>query len=181
MRLRVRAGTPMPDLAAFAAALQRLAPGARVPLRYFVFTERHRMRTAILHVASTWRAASPRAAGACAAVRGAGGRTGVLHPLLSLARSRREQSACRKRTRPDLVAGRDVTPLRAPAAQVRPAALLAARRIYRRLGRHPGLPARRAACGAGGCCSLRIQDGRRGRRPARVRRRGRRGGARGGA
>ena len=49
-----RAGTKTPDLATFAAVLQRLAHGARVPLRYFVFSDRHRSRSGLLTVDRAW-------------------------------------------------------------------------------------------------------------------------------
>ncbi|KAK9843749.1 hypothetical protein WJX81_004878 [Elliptochloris bilobata] len=48
------AGTKTPDLATFAAVLRGLAHGMRVPLRYFVFSERHRSRSALLHVDRAW-------------------------------------------------------------------------------------------------------------------------------
>ena len=48
------AGTPTPDLAAFAQQLARLKHGARVPLMYFLFSERHRLKTAVLHIDHRW-------------------------------------------------------------------------------------------------------------------------------
>ena len=47
-------GTKTPDLATFAAVLQRLAHGARVPLRYFVFSDRHRARSGLLTIDRAW-------------------------------------------------------------------------------------------------------------------------------
>ena len=47
-------GTKTPDLATFAAVLQRLAHGARVPLRYFIFSDRHRSRSGLLTVDRAW-------------------------------------------------------------------------------------------------------------------------------
>lgn len=48
------AGNATPDMAAFAAALGALRHGQRVPLQYFLFSERHRQKTAILHVDHRW-------------------------------------------------------------------------------------------------------------------------------
>ena len=48
------AGAPTPNLAAFAQQLARLKHGARVPLMYFLFGERHRLKTAILHIDHRW-------------------------------------------------------------------------------------------------------------------------------
>lgn len=43
-----------PDLQSFAAVLRGLAHGARVPLEYYTFSERHRRKNAILHVDRQW-------------------------------------------------------------------------------------------------------------------------------
>ena len=48
------AGNATPDMAAFAAALGALRHGQRVPLQYYLFSERHRQKTAILHVDHRW-------------------------------------------------------------------------------------------------------------------------------
>ena len=48
------AGAPTPDLAAFARQLARLKHGERVPLMYFLFGERHRLKTAVLHIDHRW-------------------------------------------------------------------------------------------------------------------------------
>ena len=48
------AGAPTPDLAAFARQLARLRHGERVPLMYFLFGERHRVKTAVLHIDHRW-------------------------------------------------------------------------------------------------------------------------------
>jgi hypothetical protein len=50
--------SPTPDLDAFAAVLRRLPHGARTPLEYFTFSERHRRKNAILHVNRQWCAGS---------------------------------------------------------------------------------------------------------------------------
>ena len=47
-------GAPTPDLESFAAALRRLPHGARAPLEFFTFGERHRKRSAILQVDRQW-------------------------------------------------------------------------------------------------------------------------------
>lgn len=43
-------GVPTPDLRTFALVLRTLQHGARVPLEYFTFGERHRRKSAILQV-----------------------------------------------------------------------------------------------------------------------------------
>ncbi len=43
-------GTPVPDTAAFAGILRKLAHGARVPLEYYTFHERNRRKNVILQV-----------------------------------------------------------------------------------------------------------------------------------
>jgi hypothetical protein len=48
------AGAPTPHIDAAAAALAALAPGARVPLQYYTFGDRHRVKTALLTVNSCW-------------------------------------------------------------------------------------------------------------------------------
>ncbi len=48
------AGKPTPDLQAFAAVLRALAHGARAPLEYYTFGERHRRKNAILHMDRQW-------------------------------------------------------------------------------------------------------------------------------
>uniref|UniRef100_A0A383V519 Pro-apoptotic serine protease NMA111 n=1 Tax=Tetradesmus obliquus TaxID=3088 RepID=A0A383V519_TETOB len=47
-------GVPTPDLASFAAVLRGLQHGARVPLEYITFGERHRRKSAILQVDRQW-------------------------------------------------------------------------------------------------------------------------------
>ena len=47
-------GKPTPDLATFAALLRLQPQGARTPLEYFTFSERHRRKNAILHVDRQW-------------------------------------------------------------------------------------------------------------------------------
>ena len=48
------AGEATPDLAAFMRQLARLKHGQRVPLQYHLFNERHRQKTAILHIDHRW-------------------------------------------------------------------------------------------------------------------------------
>ncbi len=48
------AGVPTPDLASFARQLRDLPHGAHVPLQYYVFGERHRRKTAIMHIDRNW-------------------------------------------------------------------------------------------------------------------------------
>lgn len=48
------AGEPTPDVPAFARALARLQHGERTPLQYYMFGERHRRKTAILHIDRRW-------------------------------------------------------------------------------------------------------------------------------
>ena len=48
------AGAPTPDLVAFARQLARLKHGERVPLMYLLFGERHRAKTAVLHIDHRW-------------------------------------------------------------------------------------------------------------------------------
>jgi hypothetical protein len=48
------AGTPTPDVDAAAAALAALAPGAKVPVQYYTFADRHRVKTGLLRVAAHW-------------------------------------------------------------------------------------------------------------------------------
>jgi hypothetical protein len=43
-------GVPTPDLHSFALVLRSLQHGARVPLEYITFGERHRRKSAILQV-----------------------------------------------------------------------------------------------------------------------------------
>ncbi|KAF6255925.1 DegP-type protease [Scenedesmus sp. NREL 46B-D3] len=47
-------GTPTPDLHSFALVLRSLPHGARVPLEYITFGERHRRKSAILQVDRQW-------------------------------------------------------------------------------------------------------------------------------
>eukprot|EP00775_Hariotina_reticulata_P006275 gene6275-6514_t len=47
-------GVPTPDLNAFALVLRSLQHGARVPLEYLTFSERHRKKSAILQVDRQW-------------------------------------------------------------------------------------------------------------------------------
>ncbi|KAG2499918.1 hypothetical protein HYH03_002205 [Edaphochlamys debaryana] len=47
-------GKPTPDLITFAAVLRTLPHGARAPLEYLTFSERHRRKNAILHVDRQW-------------------------------------------------------------------------------------------------------------------------------
>ncbi|GFR40978.1 hypothetical protein Agub_g1643, partial [Astrephomene gubernaculifera] len=47
-------GKPTPDLLTFATVLRTLPHGARAPLEYFTFSERHRRKNAILHVDRQW-------------------------------------------------------------------------------------------------------------------------------
>lgn len=47
-------GKPTPNLEAFAAVLRALPHGARVPLEYFTFAERHRRKNVILHIDRQW-------------------------------------------------------------------------------------------------------------------------------
>ena len=49
---------------AFAAAYAQLQEGQKVPLQYYVFSERHRKRTALLYIHKKWCA--PRPAPSCA-------------------------------------------------------------------------------------------------------------------
>ncbi len=48
------AGEATPDVAAFTRQLARLKHGQRVPLQYYLFNERHRQKTAILHIDYRW-------------------------------------------------------------------------------------------------------------------------------
>ena len=48
------AGEATPDMAAFMRQLARLKHGQRVPLQYHLFNERHRQKTAILHIDHRW-------------------------------------------------------------------------------------------------------------------------------
>jgi hypothetical protein len=48
------AGKAIPDMGAFAAVLGTLHHGQRVPLQYYLFSERHRQKTAILHIDHRW-------------------------------------------------------------------------------------------------------------------------------
>lgn len=48
------AGIPTPDLAAFARVLGGLASGSRPTLQYFSVTDRHRKKSAVLHLDHTW-------------------------------------------------------------------------------------------------------------------------------
>jgi hypothetical protein len=52
------AGVPTPDLASFARQLRDLPHGSHVPLQYYVFGERHRRKTAIMHIDRNWYASS---------------------------------------------------------------------------------------------------------------------------
>lgn len=47
-------GKPTPDLITFATVLRTLPHGARAPLEYLTFGERHRRKNAILHVDRQW-------------------------------------------------------------------------------------------------------------------------------
>eukprot|EP00983_Pelagomonas_calceolata_P108025 1159410-Pelagomonas_calceolata.AAC.4 len=47
-------GKPTPDLATFAALLRLQPHGARTPLEYYTFGERHRRKNAILHIDRQW-------------------------------------------------------------------------------------------------------------------------------
>ncbi|GIL73118.1 hypothetical protein Vretimale_4727 [Volvox reticuliferus] len=47
-------GKPTPDLRTFATVLRTLPHGARAPLEYLTFSERHRRKNAILHVDRQW-------------------------------------------------------------------------------------------------------------------------------
>lgn len=47
-------GKPTPDLCTFASVLRGLSHGARVPLEYFTFGERHRRKSVLLHVDRQW-------------------------------------------------------------------------------------------------------------------------------
>ncbi|EFJ52115.1 trypsin family [Volvox carteri f. nagariensis] len=47
-------GKPTPDLITFATVLRTLPHGARAPLEYLTFSERHRRKNAILHVDRQW-------------------------------------------------------------------------------------------------------------------------------
>ncbi|GLC44411.1 hypothetical protein PLESTB_000472500 [Pleodorina starrii] len=47
-------GKPTPDLITFATVLRALPHGARAPLEYLTFSERHRRKNAILHVDRQW-------------------------------------------------------------------------------------------------------------------------------
>lgn len=44
------AGTATPDLVTFCSVLSSLQHGARVPLEYYTFSERHRRKSSILQV-----------------------------------------------------------------------------------------------------------------------------------
>ena len=48
------AGERTPDVAAFMRQLACLKHGQRVPLQYYLFDERHRQKTAILHIDHRW-------------------------------------------------------------------------------------------------------------------------------
>ena len=48
------AGVATPDVAAFVRQLARVKHGQRVPLQYSIFNERHRQKTAILHIDYRW-------------------------------------------------------------------------------------------------------------------------------
>ncbi len=47
-------GLQTPDLITFATVLRQLPHGARAPLEYLTFSERHRRKNAILHVDRQW-------------------------------------------------------------------------------------------------------------------------------
>ena len=47
-------GKPTPDLPAFAAVLRALPHGARVPVEFFVFSDRHRRKNTLLFVDRQW-------------------------------------------------------------------------------------------------------------------------------
>lgn len=47
-------GLQTPDLLTFATVLRQLPHGARAPLEYLTFSERHRRKNAILHVDRQW-------------------------------------------------------------------------------------------------------------------------------
>lgn len=48
------AGRPTPTLSAFREVLRGLPHGARVPLEYLTFSDRHRRKNAILHMDRQW-------------------------------------------------------------------------------------------------------------------------------
>ena len=48
------AGEATSDVAALVRQLARLKHGQRVPLQYYLFNERHRQKTAILHIDYRW-------------------------------------------------------------------------------------------------------------------------------
>jgi hypothetical protein len=47
-------GKPTPDLLSFASVLRNLPHGARVPLEYLVFSDRHRKKNTLLFVDRQW-------------------------------------------------------------------------------------------------------------------------------
>lgn len=44
----------MPDLESFARVMRGLAHGARTPLEYYTFSERHRRKNVIMHMDRQW-------------------------------------------------------------------------------------------------------------------------------
>ena len=47
-------GKPTPDLETFASVLRSLPHGARAPLEYFAFSDRHRRKNTLLFVDRQW-------------------------------------------------------------------------------------------------------------------------------